>query len=171
MKKLRIYHYPHSVLKQKAVAVPNIQDKKIQTLIDNMIYTCQLSKGMGIAAPQIGYSLSIFILMSHPNPRYPYAPIFPITTVINPTIIEYSPEKICDWEGCLSIPDKRGEVPRSKNIYVQYRDRYNEEVFADYSGFVARVFQHEYDHLHGKMFFERMNENHLYTLDEFHKMR
>lgn len=169
-KQLRIYHYPHRVLKQQAQAVADIHDQQIQTLIDDLIHTCKLAKGMGIAAPQVGYSLRIFILMSHPNPRYPYAPIMPTTAVINPKIIEYSSQQICDWEGCLSIPDKRGQVPRSEKIYVQYTDRDGGEVFADYEGFIARVFQHEYDHLQGTLFFERMNEDRLYTNMEFRQI-
>ncbi|BBM82797.1 peptide deformylase [Candidatus Uabimicrobium amorphum] len=169
-KQLRIYHYPHPVLKQQAQPVSNIADKQIQTFIDDLAHTCELAKGMGIAAPQVGYSLRIFILMSHPNPRYPYAPVMPTTAVINPEIIEYGSQQISDWEGCLSIPDKRGQVPRSETIYVKYTDRYGEEVFADFEGFIARVFQHEYDHLQGTMFFERMKENRLYTNVEFHKI-
>ena len=167
---LRVYHHPHRVLQQKATKVEDIHHPHIQQLIDDMVYTCERQKGMGIAAPQVGYSLAIFILMSHPNPRYPYAPVMPVTAVINPTILEYSQEQVLDWEGCLSIPDKRGQVFRSEKIYVRYHDRDGEEVFVDYEGFIARVFQHEYDHLQGTLFFERMKEMRLFSTAEFYKI-
>ncbi|HAI69634.1 MAG TPA: peptide deformylase [Gammaproteobacteria bacterium] len=146
----------HPVLRNQAVKVEEINDPTIQSLIDDMLVTVSESNGVGIAAPQVYESVQIFIMASFPNSRYPNAPEMEPTAIINPEILWCSEEREKDWEGCLSVPGIRGLVPRHKENRVRYstRDgRQTEETFCD---FLARIFQHEYDHLKGISFLDRM---------------
>jgi peptide deformylase len=113
--------------------------------------TLEDADGVGIAAPQVYESAALFIVASRPNPRYPDAPLMEPEVVINPEILERSDELVKDWEGCLSIPGIRGLVPRHRRIRARYRTI--EREFAD---FVARIFQHEDDHLRGIVFLDRL---------------
>ena len=112
------------ILRQKAAAVENVQSQEIQNLIDELITSVSQANGVGIAAPQIASSYRLFIVASRPNARYPHAPEMQPTAMINPRIIAHSSEMLKDWEGCLSVPDIRGLVPRYQTIEVEYTDRY-----------------------------------------------
>ncbi len=138
----------------KAVAFP-LSDE-VRALIEDMAATMREADGVGIAAPQVHQSLAIFIVAPRPNPRYPDAVEQPPIVAINPEILERSPEKVAGWEGCLSIPGLRGEVPRHRRILARYRDPRGAEVVREFEGFAARVFQHEDDHLRGVVFLDRM---------------
>lgn len=144
------------VIRSIAQKVSDIQTPEIQALIDDMIFTCNDSKGMGIAAPQVGHSLSILIMASAPNKRYPHAPIMEPTALINPHVISLSDENVKDWEGCLSLPGIRALVPRHTQIEVSYVDRHGKKQHAIFKDFLARLFQHEYDHLIGTVFLDRI---------------
>ncbi len=115
--------------------------------------------GVGIAAPQVYESLQLFIVASRPNPRYPDAPTMEPEVVINPEIVWRSDEIVKGWEGCLSIPGIRGHVPRPWRIRARYRTLDGVEVEREFEGFVARVFQHEDDHLRGIVFLDRLESN------------
>lgn len=159
----------HKVLRNQAVKVPEITS--VQSLIDDMLVTVSDTDGVGLAAPQIYESLQIFIMASRPNPRYPSAPQMEPTAIINPEIIWYSEEKQKDWEGCLSIPGIRGLVPRHKNIRVRYTTREGVTTEQEFSDFLARIFQHEYDHLNGISFLDRLESTKdIVTEKEFQKM-
>ena len=106
----------HPVLRATATPVALPASDAIRALIDDMGETLRDANGVGIAAPQIYESVAIFIVASRPNPRYPDAPLMEPEVVINPAIIERSPELDKDWEGCLSIPGIRGYVPRHRRI-------------------------------------------------------
>ncbi len=149
------------VLREVAREVEDIESEEIQNLIDDLILTCIDSQGMGIASPQIGVSKRIFIMASQPNSRYPYAPKMKPKAIINPKILSYGDEVEKDWEGCLSLPNIRGIVPRSSKIEVRYMIRKCEVVQEVLEGFLARIFQHEFDHLNGKVFIDRVES----TLD------
>ena len=110
------------ILRQKAAAVENIQSQEIQNLIDELITSVSQANGVGIAAPQIASSYRLFIVASRPNARYPHAPEMHPTAMINPRIIAHSSEMLKDWEGCLSVPDIRGLVPRYQTVEVEYTD-------------------------------------------------
>lgn len=153
---LQIAQLGNPVLKKKAKVVKNIKDKSVQELIDDMLATVMDVNGVGLAAPQVYQSLQIFIMASHPNPRYPNAPFMKPTAVVNPKILEYSKERERGWEGCLSVPGIRGFVPRSVKIKVEYVTRTGKRVQRGFSGFLARIFQHELDHLKGIMFIDRV---------------
>ena len=154
---MQVAQLGHPVLRKKAKPVKNINDPSVQELIDNLIMTVMDVDGVGIAAPQVYKSLRLFILASHPNPRYPKAPKMKPTAVINPKIISFSKEKKKDWEGCLSVPGIRGLIPRHFKIEVEYTIRDGKKVRKSYKDFVARIFQHEYDHLEGLMFTDRLD--------------
>ena len=158
-KLLNIIELGNPILREKAKIVINIEDIDIQELIDDLINTVYEVNGVGISAPQVSESLQIFIMAPSPNPRYPEAPELEPEVIINPNIISMSEETENDWEGCLSIPGIRGQVPRSKSIIVKYSDRYGEEKEVHYSDFIARIFQHEYDHLNGIVFLDRIENN------------
>ena len=129
-------------------------ENEIQTLIDDLIATVMSANGVGIAAPQVAQQYRLLVVASRPNPRYPNAPEMEPTAMINPTIVTHSAEVAKDWEGCLSIPGIRGFVPRYQNIEVEYFDRNGKLQKQDLSGFVARIFQHEYDHFDGIVYLD-----------------
>ena len=91
--------------------------------------------------------------------RYPNAPELGPVAIVNPEITYFSEEKVKDWEGCVSIPGIRGLVPRHKTIKVKYQTRDGEEVENEFSDFIARIFQHELDHLDGTVFLDRMESS------------
>lgn len=153
---LEIAELGNQILREKTKAVEDVADLYTQNLIDDMIYTVAEVNGVGLAAPQISQPLQIFIVASSPNPRYPDAPEIEPIAIINPSIIKKSDEMEKNWEGCLSIPGIRGLVPRNKFIEVKYLDRFGKEKKEQFSDFLARIFQHEYDHLNGIVFLDRM---------------
>jgi len=144
------------ILRAAATTIANPNAPFVQALIDDLLVTVADSNGVGIAAPQVYESRALFILASRPNVRYPDAPTMEPTAVINPEIIRHSDEKEKGWEGCLSIPGLRGLVPRYRQIGVRYLTRAGELKEEEYSDFLARVFQHEFDHLHGIVFIDRL---------------
>lgn len=153
---LPIAHLGHPVLREITPKVENINDSEFKELVNNMIATVKDANGLGIAAPQVYQSKSVFIISSKPNSRYPNAPEVEATAIINPKILEYSNDIIKEWEGCLSIPGIRGLVPRSKSIHVEYMTTEGEKITKTFEGFIARIFQHEYDHLNGIVFLDRL---------------
>lgn len=168
---LEIAELGQKVLRDTAVEIENIQDPGVQELIDNMIVTCEDANGVGLAAPQVFESKRIFIISSRPNDRYPNAPEMNPTAVINPLILSASEEKFKDWEGCLSIPGIRGLVPRHQSIVVKYTTRDGELVETEYTDFIARIFQHEFDHINGVVFPDRIETSHdLVTEKEYQRI-
>jgi len=158
------------VLRGVAMKVDKPADLAVQALIDDLLVTVAEVYGVGIAAPQVYEPLSIFIVASRPNPRYPHAPEMTPMAMINPEIIWRSDETEKGWEGCLSIPGLRGQVPRHRKIGVRYLSRTGELREEEYEGFLARVFQHEFDHLQGMVFVDRL-ENTLDLVTEKEYLR
>ena len=149
--------HPH--LRLLAKPIDDVRDPTIQTFIDDLLLFVEEVGGMGIAAPQVDVSLQLFIMASKPNSRYPRAPVMPQTVVINPEIIASATEQEKGWEGCLSVPGLRGLVPRATHIKVRYLTREGDTVETGYDGFIARIFQHELDHLRGTLFTDRVESN------------
>ena len=147
------------VLRLQAQAVTNIQSAEIQQIIDSMQNTLATTQGVGIAAPQMSISKRIIIVASRPTPRYPSAPLMEPTVMINPSFQTLSDTREKDWEGCLSIPGIRALVPRYTEILIKYINQQGSLVETQLEGFVARVFQHEYDHLEGKVYLDRVEDN------------
>lgn len=147
------------VLRQKAVPVSDVHHAGIHQLIKDMQTALSTTEGVGLAAPQIGISKRIIVVASKPTRRYPCAPLMEATVMINPSfeILSDSTEK--DWEGCLSIPGIRALVPRYTHIMAHYTDIQGIDVTLPLEGFVARVFQHEFDHLEGKVYLDKVEHN------------
>ncbi|MBW4439992.1 MAG: peptide deformylase [Plectolyngbya sp. WJT66-NPBG17] len=159
------------ILREKARSIAHIQDDRVQTLIDNLLATVQKANGVGIAAPQVAESYQLMIVASRPNLRYPNAPTMEPMPIINPRILAHSDETIKGWEGCLSIPGIRGNVPRYQVIEIEFLDRFGKPQKMEMTDFVARIFQHEFDHFNGIMFLDRVESNHdLVTEKEYHRM-
>jgi peptide deformylase len=155
-KTLEIYPVGHPILRQQAQRLEDTVNPDFQALIQQLIDTVIATQGVGIAAPQVGQSQRVFIVASHPNPRYPHAPLMPPTPMLNPRILSHSTEQVKDWEGCLSVPGLRGLVPRYQTIEVEYTDSTRQLQQRQLTDFVARIFQHELDHLNGKLFLDRI---------------
>ncbi len=171
LQKLAVYQLGNPALREIAHPIADVGDREIQNLIEKMLVTLNESNGVGLAAPQIGRSLQLVIIASHPNQRYPHAPQMEATAMINPKIISHSVETEKAWEGCLSVPMIRGLVPRYREIEVEYCDRHGDQQNARLTDFVARIFQHEYDHLEGKVFLDRVETSlDLVTELEYQKL-
>lgn len=143
-------------LRRISQPVTDLHNAAFQHSIDALINFVQQRGGMGIAATQVGINQRFFIMSSHPNERYPYAPDMRATCVINPEILWHSTDTEKDWEGCLSVPGLRALVPRYQQIKVRYWLRDGSLVETEYKDFMARLFQHELDHLDGKLFVDRV---------------
>ncbi|MDJ0691925.1 MAG: peptide deformylase [Xenococcaceae cyanobacterium MO_188.B32] len=171
MAKLKITQLGHPILRSQAQPVENFTDKKLQQLIDSLIETATAANGVGISAPQVSQSYRLFIIASRPNPRYPHAPTMNPKAIINPKIIAHSDETVKDWEGCLSVPGLRGKISRYQTIEVEYYNpdgQRQQEILTD---FIARIFQHELDHLNGLVFLERLeSKKDLYTEEEYQSL-
>lgn len=144
------------ILRQRSQAIDDTQADWVQKLIDDLLRILHQSHGVGIAAPQVSVLRRLLIVASHPNARYPSAPVMEPTPMINPKIIRCSPPTVKDWEGCLSVPGIRGLVPRSEEVEIAYTDRSGERHQQVLTGFVARIFQHEFDHLEGRVFIDHV---------------
>lgn len=155
VKPLKIAQLGNPVLRNVSGNVEKFDLKTLQRLIDNLIYTLNFYNGVGLAAPQVNHPIRLCIIASHPNPRYPDAPTMEPTPMINPQIRPTSTETVKDYEGCLSIPGIRAAVPRYSGVRVSYSDRYGQATVKNYSGFIARIIQHECDHLDGLVFLDR----------------
>lgn len=147
------------VLRQPARCVESVGDPQLQTLIDDLLLTMELAGGVGIAAPQVSGGDRLFIVASRPNARYPNAPPMEPTPMINPVMVAHSADQEKGWEGCLSVPGVRGWVSRYRWIQVEYLDRAGNLQTQDFTGFIARIFQHELDHLDGILFIDRVESD------------
>ncbi len=169
---LKVCRLGHPVVRTAARPVPpeRIVTREFQKLLDDMIETMREYNGVGLAAPQVHLSLQVAVLECESNPRYPEAPPIPLACIINPLVTVLDPATIEDWEGCLSIPDLRGLVPRFKNVRVQALGRDGEPLDFVAADFHARVIQHETDHLKGEVYLDRMpNMRSLSHLAEFQR--
>ena len=168
---LKVARMGHPVLRTRTQAVERIDIKSaaVQRLIDDMIDTMIEYHGVGLAAPQVHESLRLFVAAFDPSQPEPDEDQQPEpVALINPEITPLGEEIIEEWEGCLSIPDIRGRVPRARDIRVRAYDRHGERVDLRLRDYAARVVQHETDHLDGVLFFDRMRSlESLAFLDEY----
>lgn len=144
----------HPALRTPAQPIPleRIADAELQALVDDLVETMVEARGVGLAAPQVGREIQLFVY------RAPGPPEIPLHAVINPMLTPQSGELLYEWEGCLSIPDLRGLVPRHPAVRVQGLDREGRPLDYLASGFEARIVQHEFDHLNGITFLDRMRD-------------
>ena len=145
---------------------------KMQGFIDDLVETMFDANGAGIAANQVYEPLRICALHVKDNPRYPYKPNIPLTILVNPQVELVSTETFLNYEGCLSVPNLRGEVPRSVKIRVKAWDRTGAEVELEAAGLTAGTYQHEVDHLDGKLFVDRVVDTRsLCTWTDFERFK
>jgi peptide deformylase len=161
----------HPVLREpaRAVAPAEVAGAAIQRLIDDLVDTMRAADGAGLAANQIGEAVQVCVAEVRPgNPRYPYKPPIPLTVLINPGVEALSTETFANYEGCLSVPNLRGVVERAVEVRVRALDRRGDPLDVVVRGLSAGTFQHETDHLRGRLFVDRVADTRtLCTWDEF----
>ena len=178
--------------------VPLPISKAHDRLIDDMIVTMKKAKGVGIAAPQVNVGLRLFIIAPEPSIRYgrwdprkyrgafsaalghatgivdegPKAPKMSPVAMINPRLVHHSKKMVTDWEGCLSIPGLRARVPRYRSIVIEFTARDGRRLRGKLTGFVARIFQHEFDHINGMVYVDRVKDTRTFMTEaEFRKLK
>jgi peptide deformylase len=163
---LKVARMGHPVLRERAhpLSPSDLRTPAVQKLIDDMIETMHEYHGVGLAGPQVHEGVRLFVALLDDEPGPDSAPV----VLVNPEITPRGSGQEEDWEGCLSIPDIRGLVPRFTEVVVKALDRHGEKVEVRLKRFPARVVQHETDHLDGVLFFDRMKSPHSLTfLDEY----
>src|SRR3989442_11883276 len=157
---LKVARLGHPVLRQQARPVPvdAIRSPEIQRFIDDLIETMREYDGAGLAANQVHTLKQIAVIEVQGNPRYPDAPAIPLTVLINPVVTPLTDEMEEGWEGCLSVPDMRGLVPRYTSVRLECHDREGQRVSMGAKDFFARGIQHETDHLNGHVYVDRMRD-------------
>ncbi|MFZ4718296.1 MAG: peptide deformylase [Ilumatobacteraceae bacterium] len=154
----------------REVTRDELASPEMQQLIDDLVDTMHAANGAGIAAPQIGELVRIATIEVNKNPRYPYKPPIPLTVVVNP-VVEFLDDELVEVnEGCLSVPNMRGNVMRHVNIRVRYWDRDGVEHDEVKRGLTAGTFQHELDHLDGLLFLDKVFDTRsLTTWEQFER--
>lgn len=149
---LEIVTFPQSVLRLKAKPVKSF-DKDFQRLVDDMLETMRQAPGVGLAAPQVGESIQLVVVEfgDEEDETVPKK----VTVLVNPEIVKTSKEVVTDVEACLSVPDLAGEVERFEKITLKAQDRFGQHRKLTAKGWLARIFQHEIDHLNGILYIDR----------------
>lgn len=147
------------ILRQKAQRVDDFDCDKFKLLLERLQREMLEHNGVGIAAPQIGESWQIVIVASRPTPRYPHAPEMQPEIMVNPEFELVDDFLVKDWEGCLSVPGVRALVPRYRAVQVLYQNTKGSSCQKLLRDFPARVFQHEYDHLQGLVYLDKVETN------------
>ncbi len=160
----------HPVLRERAreLARDELASGSVQQLIDDMVETMRDASGAGIAANQVHETVRVCVIEIADNLRYPYKPNWPLTVLVNPVVEATTEETFLNYEGCLSVPNLRGEVRRFAGVRVRAWDRRGSDVQFDVRGLTAGTFQHEVDHLDGKLFVDRVADTRsLCTWNDF----
>src|SRR5687767_5403517 len=154
----KIAQIGHPVLRQRAreVTLEELRAPATQQFIDDLVETMRDASGAGLAAIQVYETIRICAIEVSSNPRYPYKPNIPLTILVNPVLTPLSDARFDNFEGCLSVPDMRGVVPRYAELRVQAWDRHGAPIDREVRGITAGTFQHEVDHLDGKVFLDRV---------------
>jgi peptide deformylase len=162
------------ILRERAVEVTpeELASPAVQELIDDLIETRRAAGGAGLAAPQVGVGRRIAVVEVDEHTRYSYKPLVPLTVIVNPVIEPLSDEQLVINEGCLSVPDLRGDVARFVRVLVKYFDRNGVGREQVVEGLTAGTFQHELDHLDGVMFLDRVVDPRTFsTWEQFERHR
>jgi peptide deformylase len=165
----------HPVLREQAreLTVEELASPDVQALIDDLVDTMHAADGAGIAANQVGEAVRVAVIEVDHNPRYPYKPTIPLTVIVNPVIEPLDDELVEINEGCLSVPDLRGNVMRHVTVRVRYLDRDGVAHDEVRRGLTAGTFQHECDHLDGTLFLDRVVDTRTLTtwaqFERFHR--
>jgi len=150
----------HPVLREVArpISREELRSSSVQRFIDDLVETMHDANGAGIAANQVYEPVQICAIHVKDNPRYPYKPNVPLTILVNPEVTSLTGETFGNYEGCLSVPNLRGEVARSTHVRVRAWDRDGHALDYEVLGLTAGTYQHEVDHLHGKLFVDRVTD-------------
>jgi peptide deformylase len=165
----------HPVLRERArpISRQELAGAPLQRLLDDLVETMRDAGGAGIAANQVHESVRACVIEIANNPRYPYKPNWPLTVLVNPVVEPTTDEVFLNYEGCLSVPNLRGEVPRYTCVRVRGWDRSGEDLDFEVRGLTAGTFQHELDHLDGKLFVDRVVDTRTLCtwadFDRFHR--
>lgn len=152
---LDIVTFPDPFLKLKAKQVTKF-DAELQALIDNMFETMRAAPGVGLAAPQIGESLRLVVVEYTEDEDEDAKPKKYV--LVNPEIVKHSEETVTDLEGCLSLPGLAGTVERHQSVTVKAKNRFGKPLKIEAEEWLARIFQHEIDHLNGVLYIDRAEE-------------
>lgn len=157
---LKIATVGHPVLRERAreLTREELDSAPIQAFIDDLVETMHDANGAGLAANQVHRPLRICAIEVRDNPRYPYKPNIPLTILVNPVLTPTTDETFLNNEGCLSVPNLRGDVQRFTGVRVQAWDRHGAPLDYEMKGLSAGTFQHEVDHLDGKVFLDRVED-------------
>jgi peptide deformylase len=155
---LKIATIGHPVLRERAREIDQeeLASAEMQRFIDDLVETMFDASGAGIAANQVYRPVRVAAICVKDNPRYPYLPTWPLTVLVNPVVTPTTPETFLNYEGCLSVPNLRGEVPRACGVRVHALDRHGKPLDFEVKGLTAGTFQHELDHLDGTLFVDRV---------------
>jgi len=168
----KIAQVGHPVLREKSrqLSLDELASTKVQNFIDDLVATMREVQGAGLAAPQVYEPVSICCIEVKNNARYPYKPEVPLTILVNPSIEVLGDERFDNYEGCLSVPNLRGVVSRAMRIRVRALGRDGSEIDNEIVGITAGTYQHEVDHLEGKLFLDRVQDTRsLCTWDAFRR--
>jgi peptide deformylase len=167
----KIAQIGHPVLRQIAREVSNdeLASSTTQRFIDDLVETMHDADGAGLAAIQIYEPIRIVAIEVRNNPRYPYKPPIPLTILVNPVLTPVGDEMFENNEGCLSVPNLRGSVKRYVHLHVKAWDRHGNAIDEVVHGLKAGTFQHEVDHLNGKLFVDRADPSTFATWTEFER--
>ncbi|WP_394828374.1 peptide deformylase [Pendulispora albinea] len=162
----------HPVLREVArkLTREELASPKVQSLIDDLIETMRDANGAGIAANQIFEPVQLCVIHVQNNPRYPYKPNYPLTILANPEVTPLTDETFDNYEGCLSVPNLRGQVARFTHVRVRAWNRAGDDLEFEVKGLTSGTFQHEVDHLQGKLFVDRVTDTRtLATWSDFER--
>ncbi len=156
----KIAQVGHPVLRQRAreLSAEELRGDTVQRFIDDLVETMRDARGAGLAANQVHEPIRVCAIEVHDNPRYPYKPNIPLTVLVNPVLEPLSDATFENYEGCLSVPDLRGVVRRHAEIRIRAWDREGNTIDRVVRGITAGTFQHECDHLDGKLFLDRVED-------------
>jgi peptide deformylase len=155
----------HPILRQRAgeLSLEELRAPQTQRFIDDLVETMRDANGAGLAAPQVYEPVRICAVEVSDNPRYPYKPRVPLTVLVNPVLTFLTDERFDNYEGCLSVPNLRGVVPRATELRLQAWDREGNPIDRVVRGLTAGTFQHEVDHLDGLLFVDRVQDTRTLT--------
>ena len=167
----KIAQIGHPVLRQVAreVTREELASPSMQAFIDDLVETMHDADGAGLAAIQVYEPVRICAIEVRNNPRYPYKPPIPLTILVNPVLTPVDDELFDNYEGCLSVPNLRGVVKRHVHLRVQAWDRHGKPIDEVVHGLKAGTYQHEVDHLNGKIFVDRADPSTFTTWTEFER--
>lgn len=155
----------HPVLRQVAreLTKEELRSADVQRFLDDLVETMRDAAGAGLAANQIYEPIRVTAIEINKNPRYPYKPNYPLTILVNPVVTPTTDETFLNYEGCLSVPNLRGEVRRFTAVRVRAWNREGDDLDFEVKGLTAGTFQHEVDHLDGKVFLDRVEDTRSLT--------